>query len=175
MINLISYRCSTWCNCMDNFLSSYFLIYLMNQSAPHWWGIFFTQQTSCLPYVLLICSSWYIGIYTVDTLLYLVHFTNCIIPFLPLFSYHPQVFAWVLQPELTLKVITTHFIQTSGSCLLTVEIQPVTNFIQSYLHQFFNYSHSLKASLNPLRRPFDRYQSCLEAINNGRDIRQINW
>jgi len=50
----------------------------------------------------------------------------------------------------------------------------VTNFIRSYLHQFFDDSHGLKASLKPLRRPFDRYQSCLEEINNGRDIRQIN-
>jgi len=31
----------------------------------------------------------------------------------------------------------------------------VTNFIWSYLHQFFNYSHGLKASLKPLKRPFD--------------------
>jgi len=31
----------------------------------------------------------------------------------------------------------------------------ITNFIQSYLHQFFNDSHGLKASLKPLRRPFD--------------------
>jgi len=51
----------------------------------------------------------------------------------------------------------------------------VTNFIQSYLHQFFDNSHGLKASLKPLRRPFDRCQSHLEAINNGRDIKQINW
>jgi len=51
----------------------------------------------------------------------------------------------------------------------------VTNFIQSYLHQFFDDSHGLKASLKPLRRPFDQYQSRLEAINDGRDIRQINW
>jgi len=51
----------------------------------------------------------------------------------------------------------------------------VTNFIRSYLHQFFDDSHGLKASLKPLRRPFDRYQSRLEAINNGRDIKQINW
>jgi len=50
-----------------------------------------------------------------------------------------------------------------------------TNFIWSYLHQFFNDSHGLKASLKPLRRPFDRYQSCLKAINNGQDIKQINW
>jgi len=51
----------------------------------------------------------------------------------------------------------------------------VTNFIQPYLHQFFDNSHGLKASLKPLRRPFNRYQSRPEAINNGRDIRQINW
>ena len=53
--------------------------------------------------------------------------------------------------------------------------QYVTNFIWSYLHQFFDDSHGLKASLKPLRRPFDRCQSHLEAINNGRDIKQINW
>jgi len=51
----------------------------------------------------------------------------------------------------------------------------VTNFIRSYLHQFFDDSHGLKASLKPLRRPFDRCQSRLEAINNGWDIKQINW
>ena len=51
----------------------------------------------------------------------------------------------------------------------------VTNFIWSYLHQFFDDSHGLKASLKPLRRPFDRYQSRLKAINNGWDIKHINW
>jgi len=50
----------------------------------------------------------------------------------------------------------------------------VTNFILSYLRQFFDDSHGLKASLKPLKRPFDRCQSRLEAINNGRDIKQIN-
>jgi len=34
----------------------------------------------------------------------------------------------------------------------------VTNFIRSYLRQFFDDFHGLKASLKPLRRPFDRYQ-----------------
>ena len=33
----------------------------------------------------------------------------------------------------------------------------VTNFIWLYLHQFFNNSNGLKASLKPLRRPFDQY------------------
>jgi len=51
----------------------------------------------------------------------------------------------------------------------------VTNFIRPYLHQFSINSHSLNGYRKPLKRPFDRYQSRLEAINNGRDIRQINW
>ena len=51
----------------------------------------------------------------------------------------------------------------------------ITNFIQPYLHQFSIDSHGLNGYGKPLKRPFDRYQSRLEAINNGRDIRQINW
>jgi len=51
----------------------------------------------------------------------------------------------------------------------------VTNFIWPYLHQFFIDSHSLNGYGKPLKRPFNQYQSRLEAINNGRDIRQINW
>jgi len=47
---------------MDYFFVSYYFIYLMAQSASHWWGMFFTQQTSCLPYVFLTYSSWYIGV-----------------------------------------------------------------------------------------------------------------
>ena len=43
----------------------------------------------------------------------------------------------------------------------------VTNFIQSYLYQFFDDFHGLKTSLKPLRRPFNRYKSRIEAINNG--------
>ena len=50
-------------------------------------------------------------------------------------------------------------------CLL--KLPAVTNFIWSYLHQFFDDSHGLKASLKPLRRPFNRYQSHLKVINNG--------
>jgi len=51
----------------------------------------------------------------------------------------------------------------------------VTNFIWSYLHQFFIDSHDLNGYGKPLKRPFDIYQSCLKAINDGQDIRQINW
>jgi len=79
MIDLISYKCLP-------------CIYLMAQSVPHWWGMFFTQQISCLPHIFLIHSSWYIGIYTVDTLLYSLRFTNCIIPFLLLLSIYSRVF-----------------------------------------------------------------------------------
>jgi len=53
--------------------------------------------------------------------------------------------------------------------------EAVINFIRPYLHQLSIDSHSLNGYGKPLKRPFDRYQSCLEAINNGRDIRQINW
>ena len=51
----------------------------------------------------------------------------------------------------------------------------ITNFIWPYLHQFFIDSYSLNGYRKLLKRPFDRYQSRFEAINNGRDIRQINW
>jgi len=51
---------------------------------------------------------------------------------------------------------------------------PVTNFIQPYLHQFFNDSHVLNDSWKPLKRPFNQYQSHFKAIINGQDIRQIN-
>ena len=51
----------------------------------------------------------------------------------------------------------------------------VTNFIRPYLHQISIDSHSLNGYGKPLKRPFDRYQSRLEAISNGQDIRQINW
>jgi len=51
----------------------------------------------------------------------------------------------------------------------------VTNFIRPYLHQFFIDSHGLNGYGKPLKRPFYRYQSRLEAISIGRDIRQINW
>ena len=54
-------------------------------------------------------------------------------------------------------------------------IAAVTNFIRPYLHQFSIDSHGLNGYGKPLKRPFDRYQSRLEAISNGRDIRQINW
>jgi len=54
-------------------------------------------------------------------------------------------------------------------------INNVTNFIQPYLHQFFDNFHGLNSTQKPLKKPFDQYQSRLEAISNGQDIRQINW
>jgi len=53
-------------------------------------------------------------------------------------------------------------------------IENVTNFIQSYLHQFFDDSHSLRSNKKPSKRPFNRCQSRLEVINIGQDIKQIN-
>jgi len=47
---------------MDYFFISYYFIYLIAQLAPHWWDIFFTQQTSYLPHAFLITTLWYIGI-----------------------------------------------------------------------------------------------------------------
>ena len=91
---------------MDCFSYWHFLSCTVAQSVPHCWSIYFTQKTLCLPCSFLILNTWYIGIYTVDTLLYSLCFTNCIIPFLLQLLYHPQVFTWVLQPELLLKVIT---------------------------------------------------------------------
>jgi len=58
--------------------------------------------------------------------------------------------------------------------LLDENITIVTNFIQPYLHQFFDNSHSLNGTQKPLKRPFYWYQSHLKAISNGQDIRQIN-
>ena len=46
---------------------------------------------------------WYIGIYIVDTLLYSLYFTNCIILFLYSLTY-PQVFI-ELQHELLFKIV----------------------------------------------------------------------
>ena len=51
----------------------------------------------------------------------------------------------------------------------------ITNFIWPYLYQLFNNSHGLNGYKKPSKRPFDRCQSCLEAINIGQDIKQINW
>jgi len=47
----------------------------------------------------------------------------------------------------------------------------VTNFVQPYLHQFFDDSHGLNGYGKPLKRPFDRCQSHLKAINIGQNIR----
>jgi len=51
--------------------------------------------------------------------------------------------------------------------IIVDRVDLVTNFILSYLHQFFDDSHGLKARLKPSKRPFDKFQSCLKVINNG--------
>ena len=67
------------------------------------------------------------------------------------------------------------FGENVGNHLISRNVLYITNFIRPYLHQFFIDSHSLNGDGKPLKRPFNRYQSCLEAISIGRDIRQINW
>jgi len=47
----------------------------------------------------------------------------------------------------------------------------VINFIQPYLHQFFDNSHSLNSYGKPSKRPFYWCQLCLEAISIGQDIK----
>ena len=63
-----------------------------------------------------------------------------------------------------LGLITAWFLNAMGPDLL---INIVTNFIWSYLHQFFNNSHGHKGYGKPSKRPFNRCQSRLEAINIG--------
>jgi len=60
-----------------------------------------------------------------------------------------------------------------GSCQMKVSV-PVNTEL-NIIVPVRQKSHGLNGSRKPLKRPFDRYQSCFEAINNGRDIRQINW
>ena len=71
--------------------------------------------------------------------------------------------------------LTVFSSRVSLQCIKVDILGSVTNFIRPYLHQFSIDSHGLNGYGKPLKRPFDRYQSRLEAISNGRDIRQINW
>jgi len=81
-----------------------------------------------------------------------------------------------IQPSKSSIIAPVFFIKKKdGSFRLVQDYCAVTNFIQPYLHQFFIDSHGLNSYGKPLKRPFNRYQSRLKAINNGRDIRQINW
>ena len=121
---------------MDYFFYWHFLSCTVAQLVPYCWSMYFTQQTLCLPCSLLIPSTWYIGIYTVDTLLYSLHFTNYIILFLPQLSYYLQVFIWVLQPELFLKVITETVAFHDILALVYGPIQLIQKFI-SRIHLAF--------------------------------------
>jgi len=95
----------------------------------------------------------------------------------PLTAYHSQTNGqteWVNQELEQYLRLYCNYQQNDWAEWLSIA-EFVTNFIQSYLHQFFDDSHSLKTSLKPLKRPFDRYKSHFKAINNGRDFKQINW
>jgi len=74
----------------------------------------------------------------------------------------------LLQPP-TYILLELHIILIS-----LIIYKPITNFIQQYLYQIFDDSCGLNGTQKPLKRPFDQYQSCLKAISNGQDIRQIN-
>jgi len=74
------------------------------------------------------------------------------------------------------QTMSPYIHESDGLCTRTDHYMLlVTNFIRPYLHQFFDDSHGLNGYGKPLKRPFDRYQSRLEAISIGQDIRQINW
>jgi len=94
-------------------------------------------------------------------------------------SYHSNCSTTYIWNKFSSPAFNTNVSIGQGSALFpilsAIYLAPVTNFIRPYLHQFFDDSHGLKASLKPLRRPFNWYQSCLEAVNNSWDIRQINW
>jgi len=74
------------------------------------------------------------------------------VPSSPLFSasLSPIFSALLFLPLFGLGIQTISFLPAVGA-----GFPPVTNFIQSYLHQFFDDSHGLIASLKLLRRPFD--------------------
>jgi len=50
----------------------------------------------------------------------------------------------------------------------------VTNFIWTYLHQFFDNFYSINRARKPLWRHFGQYQICLKEINIGQAIRKIS-
>ena len=87
----------------------------------------------------------------------------------------PKVSTFTHHNKLTSRIVSKPLMGLTTLNQALIRTPTVTNFIQSYLHQIFDDSHSLKASLKPLRRPFDRCQSRLKAINIGWDIKQINW
>ena len=80
----------------------YCFIYLIAQSVPHWWSMFFTQQTSCLSHLLLIVHRYIYSRYSsVFSMLYQLYHSfpsSTLISSLSLYL--------KLQPELLLKVIT---------------------------------------------------------------------
>ena len=107
---------------------------------------FFAIPSRAPIYTLLCCTSLSLG-YTI---------------FLSSFFKHPYYFN------------SANFLLRITLCSL-VSKPTITNFIQSYLHQFFDDSHGLKGYGKPSKIPFDWCQSRLKTINNGRDIKQINW
>jgi len=65
------------------------------------------------------------------------------------------------------KIVLSNAIELKLPSMVKIHLVVVTNFIRPYLHQFSIDSHGLNGYGKPLKRPFDRYQSRLEVINNG--------
>ena len=85
----------------------------------------------------------------------------------PSYPTHPQTISNILWAQ-------SLYILPSSSFVAPIPYLSVTNFIWQYLYQFFDDLHSLNVYGKPSKRPFNWCQSCLEAINIGQDIRQIN-
>jgi len=78
--------------------------------------------------------------------------------------------AWFLNtmgPDLSINMWSLTVLNFFSLISISILRSLVTNFIQPYLHKSFDNSHCLNGYKKPLKRPFDRYQSCLEAINIG--------
>jgi len=68
---------------------------------------------------------------------------------------------------LALRATETQSLPKTFKDVAKLQADFVTNFIWPYLYQFFDDSHGLNSSRKPLKRPFDQYQSHLEAISIG--------
>ena len=88
------------------------------------------------------------------------------------FSASEDILAHLLLQQSQLHVQQAEVEEGVAKGIFSIEV--VINFIQTYLHQFFNNFYSLNSSRKPLRRSFYKYQSCLKAINISQDIRQIS-
>jgi len=119
---------------MDYFSISYYFIYLIAQSAPHWWGMFFTQQTSCLPYVFLMVHRYiYSRYFSVFLTLYQLYHS---LPSSTLISssslYLKLQLLKVITPYRIKKIISSNTVELELPS--TIKIYPVVNV--SRIHKY---------------------------------------